>query len=198
MWVLPTTCRARPYCDRRNAASVAAVFRQFEVNALTVLSFPPGHKVAAVTAEDRAAAFGAIESGVTVMVDILPKRRGGDPAPHSDAGAEAERIERSVQEFPRRDAVYRGRPAEPAGENIAGHANSIMQRVAVTSVTEIENLIGELERLRDFVRQEGIRLQREIEGYARLSEEATKSTKIIAESVAQWKSALEHMSGRRG
>ena len=73
-----------------------------------------------------------------------------------------------------------------------------MQRVAVTSVTEIENLIGELERLRDFVRQEGIRLQREIEGYARLSEEATKSTKIIAESVAQWKSALEHMSGRRG
>jgi hypothetical protein len=182
---------------RRNAASVAAVFRQFKVNALTVLSFPPGHKVAAVTAEDRAAAFGAIESGVTFMVDILPKRRGGDPAQHSDAGAEAERIERSVQEFPRRDAGYRGRQAEP-GENIAGHANSIMQRVAVTSVTEIENLIGELERLRDFVRQEGIRLQREIEGYARLSEEATKSTKIIAESVAQWKGALEHMSGRRG
>lgn len=115
-----------------------------------------------------------------------------------EAAADAERGEGSVQEFPRRDTVYRARPAEAPTENMAGHANSIMQRVAVTSVTEIENLIGELERLRDFVRQEGIRLQREIEGYARLSEEATKSTKIIAESVAQWKNALEHMAGRRG
>jgi predicted RNase H-like nuclease len=114
-----------------------------------------------------------------------------------DAAAEADRAEGSVQEFPRRDGVYRARQ-EAVAENIVGHANSIMQRVAVSSVTEIENLIGELERLRDFVRQEGIRLQREIEGYARLSEEATKSTKIIAESVAQWKGALEHMAGRRG
>jgi cell shape-determining protein MreC len=72
-----------------------------------------------------------------------------------------------------------------------------MQRVAVTSVSEIESLIGELERLRDFVRQEGMRLQREIDSYARLSEEATKSTRIIAESVAQWKGALEEMAGRR-
>ena len=131
------------------------------------------------------------------MVDIPPRRRGSESVQPPEAAADAER-EGSVQEFPRRDTVYRARPAEPPTENMAGHANSIMQRVAVTSVTEIENLIGELERLRDFVRQEGIRLQREIEGYARLSEEATKSTKIIAESVAQWKSALEHMAGRRG
>jgi hypothetical protein len=132
------------------------------------------------------------------MVDIPPRRRVGDPSQRSDDGAGAERSERSVQEFPRRDpGLYRARQPEPATDNIAGQANSIMQRVAVTSVTEIENLIGELERLRDFVRQEGVRLQREIEGYARLSEEATKSTKIIAESVAQWKSALEHIAGRR-
>ncbi len=72
-----------------------------------------------------------------------------------------------------------------------------MQRVAVTSVAEIESLIAELERLRDFLRQESVRLQREIEGYARLSEEATKSTRIIAESVAQWKNALENIAGRR-
>ena len=132
------------------------------------------------------------------MVDIPPRRRGSEPVQSQEAAADPERGEGSVQEFPRRDTVYRGRQADPAAENMAGHANSIMQRVAVTSVTEIENLIGELERLRDFVRQEGIRLQREIEGYARLSEEATKSTKIIAESVAQWKNALEHMAGRRG
>ena len=54
-----------------------------------------------------------------------------------------------------------------------------------------------MEQLRDFLRQESVRIQREIEGYARLSEEATKSTKIIAESVAQWKNALEHVANRR-
>lgn len=116
------------------------------------------------------------------------------PPPSEDAA----QSDRSVQEFPRREALLqRARPAEPAPDNLVGQANSIMQRVAVTSVAEIENLIGELQRLRDFVRHEGARLEREIDGYARLSEEATKSTKIIAESVAQWKNALEQMASRR-
>jgi hypothetical protein len=127
----------------------------------------------------------------------LPRRR-SEP-PQLPQAQEAEGIERLVQELPRRDgAVYRKRQdGGPSPENIVGHASSVMQRVAVTSVAEIESLIVELERLRDFLRQESIRIQREIEGYARLSEEATKSTKIIAESVAQWKNALENMAGRR-
>ena len=105
-----------------------------------------------------------------------------------------------MQELPRRDGqLYRKRPDAPvpSPESIVGHASSVMQRVAVTSVAEIESLIVELERLRDFLRQESVRIQREIEGYARLSEEATKSTKIIAESVASWKNALENIAGRR-
>ena len=125
------------------------------------------------------------------MADIPMRRRGNEAVPEQ---VPEDRGDRSVQEFPRRDA-YRARP-DP--DNLVAHANSIMQRVAVTSVTEIEGLIGELERLRDFVRQEGVRLQREIDGYARLSEEATKSTRIIAESVGQWKNALEQMSARHG
>lgn len=125
------------------------------------------------------------------MADIPMRRRSNEAVPEQ---APEDRGDRSVQEFPRRDA-YRGRP-DP--DNLVAHANSIMQRVAVTSVTEIESLIGELERLRDFVRQEGVRLQREIDGYARLSDEATKSTRIIAESVSQWKNALEQMSARHG
>jgi hypothetical protein len=130
------------------------------------------------------------------MIDMT-RRRGGDAPPHADDAGQGEAIDRSVQEFPRRDAAfYRKRPPEPTPDNIIGHASSVMQRVAVTSVAEIDSLIGELERLRDFVRQESVRIQREIEGYARLSEEATKSTRIIAESVAQWKNALEHIAGR--
>jgi len=131
------------------------------------------------------------------MIDLPTRRRAGDAAPQADESGQGDASERSVQEFPRRDApFYRKRPAEPAPENVVGHASSIMQRVAVTSVAEIDSLIGELERLRDFVRQESVRIQREIEGYVRLSEEATKSTRIIAESVAQWKNGLEHIAGR--
>ena len=113
---------------------------------------------------------------------------------------EGQELERLVQELPRRDAQpYRKRqePPVPSPETIVSHASSVMQRVAVTSVGEIESLIVELERLRDFLRQESVRIQREIEGYARLSEEATKSTRIIAESVASWKGALENIAGRR-
>ena len=72
-----------------------------------------------------------------------------------------------------------------------------MERVATASISEVEALIKELEHLRDFLRQESDRIQRDIEGYARLSEEATKSTKIIAESVSQWKDALENIASRR-
>jgi len=133
------------------------------------------------------------------MIDIPTRRRGPDSLPQGGDSAEAEAGEGSVQEFPRRDgAIYRRKVSDPAPDSVVAHASSIMQRVAVTSVAEIESLIGELERLRDFIRQEGARLQREIEGYARLSEEATKSTRIIAESVVQWKSALEHIANRRG
>jgi len=128
------------------------------------------------------------------MIDIPMRRRAGEP-PASEGGE----AEATVQEVSRRDApFYRKRPEPvPSPESIVSHASSVMQRVAVTSVGEIESLIGELERLRDFLRHESIRIQREIEGYARLSEEATKSTRIIAESVAQWKNALESIAGRR-
>jgi hypothetical protein len=128
------------------------------------------------------------------MIDIPMRRRAGEP-PASEGGE----AEATVQEVPRRDApFYRKRPEPvPSPESIVSHASSVMQRVAVTSVGEIESLIGELERLRDFLRHESVRIQREIEGYARLSEEATKLTRIIAESVAQWKSALENIAGRR-
>jgi hypothetical protein len=131
------------------------------------------------------------------MID-MSRRRIGEPPQQGAEAAEPESAERTVQELPRRDAgFYRKRQPEPAPEQVVNHASSIMQRVAVASVSEIEGLIVELERLRDFLRQESVRIQREIEGYARLSEEATKSTKIIAESVAQWKNALEHFANRR-
>lgn len=132
------------------------------------------------------------------MIDI-PMRRRTEPSQPTSEAVGSEGADGSVQELPRRDGPFFRKRQEPvpSPESIVTHASSVMQRVAVTSVSEIDSLIGELERLRDFLRQESVRIQREIEGYARLSEEATKSTKIIAESVAQWKNALESIAGRR-
>ncbi len=68
-----------------------------------------------------------------------------------------------------------------------GNLNSLIQRVSSTSVLDIERLIDELQTLRDYLWNEGQRIQREITEYAHMSQAATKSTKLIAESLVQWK-----------
>ena len=65
------------------------------------------------------------------------------------------------------------------------------QRVAGASLTEISNLIDELETLRDLLHSEGQRVQREISGYAQLSQAAMKSTRVISDNMALWKAGAE-------
>jgi hypothetical protein len=67
--------------------------------------------------------------------------------------------------------------------------NSLIQRLAGTSVADIESVITELEGLRDLLHAEGQRVQREISAFAQLSQAAMKSTSMIADNVAQWKGA---------
>jgi len=107
-------------------------------------------------------------------------------------------VEAGIRDFVRNDVAYLRRPApgllssaetvlEPNHETTVNNVNSLIQRVAGTSLTEIENLISELEGLRDLLHAEGQRVQREISGYAQLSQAAMKSTRMIADNVAQWK-----------
>jgi len=105
-------------------------------------------------------------------------------------------VEAGIRDFVRNDVAYLRRSpglvsTEPAADNTAdatvNNVNSLIQRVAGTSLAEIENLVSELEGLRDLLHAEGQRVQREISGYAQLSQAAMKSTRIIAENVAQWK-----------
>ena len=74
---------------------------------------------------------------------------------------------------------------------IATAPASSIQRVAGTSLAEIEKLISELESLRDLLHAEGQRVQREISGYAQLSQAAMKSTRMISDNVTQWKRAAD-------
>jgi len=107
-------------------------------------------------------------------------------------------VEAGIRDFVRNDIAYLRRPApgtaattdvplDSTAEAAVNNVNSLIQRVAGTSLAEIESLVAELEGLRDLLHTEGQRVQREISGYAQLSQAAMKSTRLIAENVAQWK-----------
>ncbi|MEZ2142455.1 MULTISPECIES: hypothetical protein [Bradyrhizobium] len=108
-------------------------------------------------------------------------------------------VEAGIRDFVRNDIAYLRRPAattdapplDASAEATVNNVNSLIQRVAGTSLAEIENLISELESLRDLLHAEGQRVQREISGYAQLSQAAMKSTRMIADNVAQWKRAAD-------
>ena len=108
-------------------------------------------------------------------------------------------VEAGIRDFVRNDIAYLRRPAvaaettplDPNAEATVNNVNSLIQRVAGTSLAEIEKLISELESLRDLLHAEGQRVQREISGYAQLSQAAMKSTRMIADNVTQWKRAAD-------
>jgi hypothetical protein len=96
-------------------------------------------------------------------------------------------VEGEIREFVRRDMATLRRQPENDSEMVASNISSLLQRVAGTSVQEIDKLIGELQTLREMLATEGARVQREIVEYATLSQAAMQSTKIIAESLTHWK-----------
>jgi hypothetical protein len=115
-------------------------------------------------------------------------------------------FEGEIREFIRRDVNPRDvnprdvaprevapprRPQPETSEFAVTNINSLVQRVAGTSLQEIDNLVGELQTLRDFLLSEGERVQREIAGYGELSKATLRSTKIIAESMSQWKQSTD-------
>jgi hypothetical protein len=110
-------------------------------------------------------------------------------------------VEAGIRDFVRNDVAYLRRPVpgqpnpdaplENNTEATVNNLNSLIQRVAGTSLAEIENLVSELESLRDLLHAEGQRVQREISGYAQLSQAAMKSSRMIADNVSQWKRAAD-------
>lgn len=111
--------------------------------------------------------------------------------PVDNASAAAAEFEGEIREFIRRDvAPWRKRPSDPAVDAPADNVNHLVQRVAGASMSEIDNVIIELQNVREVLRKEGERVQREISGYANLSQAAMSSMKIIAESMVQWRATM--------
>jgi hypothetical protein len=105
----------------------------------------------------------------------------------AEATAAVEQVEGEIRAFVRRDVSAFRRSRQESGEQ-ADNINSVIERVSGASVAEIDRVITELTRVRDMLRSEGERVQREVAGYASLSQAAMTSMKIIADSVVQWKS----------
>jgi hypothetical protein len=96
-------------------------------------------------------------------------------------------VEGEIREFVRRDVATLRRSPEADSEAVANNIGTLLQRVAGSSVQEIDRLMAELHTLRELLQAEGARVQREITEYAHLSQSAMQSTKIINESLSKWK-----------
>jgi hypothetical protein len=142
------------------------------------------------------------ETGELPMTAIRSEKNESTDEQDLDAVSE---VEAGIRDFVRNDVAYLRRPPapnmlagsetppDPNAEATVNNVNSLIQRVAGTSLGEIENLVSELESLRDLLHSEGQRVQREISGYAQLSQAAMKSTRMIADNVAQWKRAADSL-----
>lgn len=106
------------------------------------------------------------------------------------ANATVSEVEGEIREFVRRDISIFRRSRQPENADVAAeNISALIQRVSGQSVDEIERVIAELSQVRDMLRSEADRVQREIAGYAALSQAAMTSMKIIAESLSQWRPA---------
>jgi hypothetical protein len=119
------------------------------------------------------------------MNAIVESSAGGEQSPPEFEG--------EIKEFVRRDVSRRKRTEAVGVSNAAvDNVNSAIQRVAGASFDEIDRVIAALQTMKDTLRQEGERVQRELVGYASLSHSAATSMKVIGESLLQWKPGQIH------
>ena len=117
-----------------------------------------------------------------------PERASESDQAAAAATAAVEQVEGEIRAFVRRDlSVFRRRQQEGGGDPAVDNISSVIERVSSASVGEIERVMAELANARDMLRSEGERVQREISGYASLSQTAMTSMKIIGDSLMQWK-----------
>jgi hypothetical protein len=120
---------------------------------------------------------------------FAPARRAPDKLGDLDRAVNA--FEGEIREFVRRDAAQpRRQQAETEqADAIPENLNALIRRVSGASMEEIDRVIVELQAVRDMLRKEGERINREIAGYASLSHAAMTAMKVIGDSLTQWKNA---------
>jgi hypothetical protein len=132
----------------------------------------------------------------TIRPDRAPARLATN-APAN--GADAASFEGEIREFIRRDVAPRRAQSEtaPVGDSAADHLSKLVSNVSGASMEQIDRVILELQGIRDMLRNEGERVTREIAGFASLNHAAITSMRVIADSLAQWKSGADVRPGQR-
>ncbi|MPZ55226.1 MAG: hypothetical protein GEU91_01770 [Rhizobiales bacterium] len=119
------------------------------------------------------------------MTVIRPERLG-------DISEKVAEFEGELQDVVRKNVTYWRKPQDGGSDGSEG-ISVVIQRVAGASLDEIDLVIGQLESMREKLRREGERVQREIAGYAELSQSAMSSVKIIAESLGRWEQPADQL-----
>src|SRR5262245_4964858 len=88
-----------------------------------------------------------------------------------------------------RVAVLRPQTVDRSQSNEAstGSIDALIRRLAGNSLDEIDNVMRELEHMRQILRNEGERISHEIAGYASLSQASASAMRIISDSLEVWK-----------
>ena len=121
-------------------------------------------------------------TGLEADLTSLFKR--GEP---TDLDKSTENVEAEIREFVHRDVAPPRQAPQADRELVTNNISALLQRVAGSSVAEIDRLMSEMQTLRDLLHSEGARVQRQIAAYGHLSRSVVQSTKIISESLAKSK-----------
>ena len=98
-------------------------------------------------------------------------------------------IEGAIRDVLRRDKRFpHQQRAEADGVE---EQDALILRVANASTEEIDRLIFELQSVRDMLRREGERVNRDLASYTNLNQHLMTGMKIISENLRQWKGAPE-------
>src|SRR3954452_20704030 len=111
---------------------------------------------------------GRANSGPNLIMGTFMNAAIARAAKVDDTEAPSE-FEGDIREFIRRDVAHLRRPATESSEQAVNNINTLLDRVSGSSVSEIDRLITDLRGVRDFLQNEGERVQREIQSYAQLS-----------------------------
>jgi hypothetical protein len=76
----------------------------------------------------------------------------------------------------------------PSSSAAAADIKNTIDRIANASINELDGLIAELCNIRDLLRVETERIEREVAGYVSATQASVTSTKVIADSLEHWKS----------
>jgi len=97
-------------------------------------------------------------------------------------------FEAEIQEIIRRGVAQHTKNggAETSGDPISKSVNLLISRVVGESFEQIDELIGDLQLVRNMLRREGERVNREVANYVSLNYAVRTAMGTIRESVTRW------------